>query len=278
MKILTIFFILLLVYQVIAAQQEVFDSHVHLWNGDQSIQGYLTQLDSTQQTVTRFGGILIARQGETSKTKAKNDELIGLSKQYPKLLPICSVHPLDGEAAIQEIRRLSALRVKVIKLHPHTQKFEVTDERVINLCKEAGRLQIVVLMDNANIKPGDSENLFDLAIKCSDTKFIFAHMGAFNFRFWNIINVARTAKGFYKDNIYFDISATVVLLADSPVENEFIWTLRNAGINNILLGSDFPQYTLKQAVDALDRLDLKQEEKDKIRYENALRLLFPDEK
>ena len=68
----------------------------------------------------------------------------------------------------------------------------------------------------------------------------------------------------------------VVLLADSPVEDEFIWTLRNAGINNILLGSDFPQYTLKQAVDALDRLDLKQEEKNEILFENSRRLLFPD--
>ena len=209
------------------------------------------------------------------KTKAKNDELIALSKQNTQLLPICSVHPLDGDAAMQEIRRLSVLGVKAIKLHPHTQKFEVTDERVINLCKEAGQLGLVVLMDNANIKPGDSENLFDLAIKCSDTKFIFAHMGGFNFRFWNIIPVARTAKGFYKNNIYFDISAMVVLLADSPVEDEFIWTLRNAGINNILLGSDFPQYTLKQAVDALDRLDLKQEEKNEILFENARRLLFP---
>ncbi|GAA0561020.1 hypothetical protein GCM10009415_48760 [Chitinophaga japonensis] len=186
------------------------------------------------------------------------------------------MHPLDGDAATEEIRRLSGLGVKVIKLHPHTQKFEVTDDKVINLCKVAGQLGLVILMDNANIKPGDSENLFDLAIKCADTKFIFAHMGAFNFRFWNIIKVARTAKGFYKDNIYFDISATIVLLADSPVEDEFIWTIRNAGVHTVLLGSDFPQYSLRQAVDALDRLDLKQEEKDKIRYENAQRLLLGD--
>jgi hypothetical protein len=34
-------------------------------------------------------------------------------------------------------------------------------------------------------------------------------IGEPNFRFWNTILFARTAKDFYKDNIYFDISATV---------------------------------------------------------------------
>lgn len=268
----------ILLCQYSFAQQQVFDTHVHLWEGEKSIKRYLAQLDSAGQAVTRFGGILIARQGEPLKTKAKNDELIALSKQYPQLVPICSVHPLDGDVATHEIKRLSALGVKVIKLHPHTQNFEVTDERVVNLCKVAGQLGMVVLIDNANIKPGDSENLFDLAINCSDTKFIFAHMGGFNFRFWSIINVARTAKGFYKDNIYFDISAMVVLLADSPLEEEFIWTIRNAGVHTVLLGSDFPQYTLSQATEALDRLDLKEAEKDRIRFQNAQGLLLPDAK
>jgi uncharacterized protein len=275
MKKIAVFVIIHFISQLAIAQQQVFDNHVHLWDGEQSLKSYLRQIDSLGQPVTRFGGILIARKGEPLKTKAKNDELIALAKQNTQLLPICSVHPLDGDAAMQEIRRLSLLGVRAIKLHPHTQQFEVPDERVFNLCKEAGKLGIVVLMDNASIKTGDCENLFDLAIKCPGTKFIFAHLGGFNFRFWNIIAVARTAKGFYKDNIYFDISAMIVSIADSPVEDEFIWTMRNAGINNILLGSDFPQYTLKQAVDALNRLDLKQEEKNKILFENARNLLFP---
>ena len=103
-------------------------------------------------------------------------------------------------------------------------------------------------------------------------------MGALNFRFWNILPVARTAKGFYMDNIYFDVSATITLMADSPLEEEFIWTIRNVGIDKVLLGSDFPQLSLKQATDALERLDMEQSEKDKIRYENAKNLLFPDAK
>lgn len=256
------------------AQQNVFDTHVHLWNGEESYNKYISELDSTHQPVTRFGGILIARKNEMTRTREKNEELVALSRKYQKLVPICSVHPLDGDSAVNELKRLAKLGVPAIKLHPHTQQFDVTDPRVLNLCKQAGDLGIVILMDNAAIKPGDCENLFDLAVKCPKTRFIFAHLGGFNFRFWNIIPVARTAKGFFGDNIYFDISAAIVLMADSPIEDEFIWTIRNVGIDRVLLGSDFPQYTLKQAVDALDRLNLTTAEKNSIRYENANKLLL----
>jgi predicted TIM-barrel fold metal-dependent hydrolase len=255
------------------SQEDVFDIHVHLWNGEQSYKTYLAQLDSTHQPVTKLGGILIASKGEPARTRQKNDELITLSRKYPKLIPICSLHPLDGDSAIQELKRIAGLGVRVIKLHPHTQNFDVKDEKVHMLCQLAGQLGMIILMDNANIKPGDSEHLFDLAVKCSGTKFIFAHMGGLNFRFWNILPLARTAKGFFMDNIYFDISATIILMADSPIEEEFIWTIKNVGIDRVLLGSDFPQIMLKQANDALERLNLTPEEKNKIRYKNAMQLL-----
>jgi predicted TIM-barrel fold metal-dependent hydrolase len=98
-------------------------------------------------------------------------------------------------------------------------------------------------------------------------------MGAMAFRFWNILKAARTAQGLFGDNIYFDIAAIVVLVADSPIEDEFVWTMRNVGIDHVLLGSDYPQYSLEQNLSALVRLDLDESEKAKIRYENA-RALF----
>jgi predicted TIM-barrel fold metal-dependent hydrolase len=72
--------------------------------------------------------------------------------------------------------------------------------------------------------------------------------------------------------VHFDISGPVQLFADSPLEAEFIWTLRNVGINSVLLGSDYPQLSLKSAVDALEKLDLTQEEKAAIQSGNARRL------
>lgn len=263
---------LLLLSACAQAEDRIFDVHVHIWDGEKSVKEYLTQVRTAGQQVTGFGGIHMAVRGKLDHTRAKNDDLIALSKRYPKMMPIASVHPYDGDAAFAELQRLSKLGVKAIKLHPHTQEFDAADERVLAICKRAGELGFVVLMDNANVVPGDNQKLFNLALKAPKTHFVLTHLGGLEFRFWNILPLARTAKDLMADNMHFDISATVVLVADSPIEDEFIWTLRNVGIDNLLLGSDFPQLSLKQSVDALERLSLTAEEKQKIRWSNASRL------
>jgi predicted TIM-barrel fold metal-dependent hydrolase len=260
------------------AQEPAFDLHVHLRNGAESIDEYETQVASAKRQLTAFGGMWFggphqALRGHTEHTRAQNDALIALASKHPKMLPIATVHPYDGQAALDELKRVAGRGVKVLKLHPHTQKFDVADPRVLKLVHQAGALGVVVLMDNANIVAGDSEHLFNLAVTAPKTKFVFAHMGGLNFRFWNILALARTAKDFFMDNIYFDISGTVLLAADSPIEEEFVWTLRNIGIDRVLLGSDYPQFSLAQTLDALERLDLDESEKAKIRQTNGLKLL-----
>jgi len=46
----------------------------------------------------------------------------------------------------------------------------------------AGELGMIVLFDNANIVPGDSQDLFNLAVNTPGTKFVFAQRTAFSMR------------------------------------------------------------------------------------------------
>lgn len=267
-----------LVARSAAAQSPLFDSHVHLWHGEKSLSDYEQQLEEERLDVQGigamwFGGPNQALAGSPERVRAGNDGIIALAARHPKILPIATVHPYDGQAAVAELERVAAKGIKVLKLHPHTQKFDPDDPRVLTLVQRAGELGVIALFDNASILPGDCEKLFNLALKAPKTKFIFAHLGAMNFRFWNILKAARTAQGLFGDNIYFDISAIVVIVADSPIEAEFVWTMRNVGIDHLLLGSDYPQFSLKQTVSALDRFSLAENEMAKIRYENA-RALF----
>jgi uncharacterized protein len=268
-------------FQPAVAQQPVFDVHVHLHRGDASVRSYEAQLEGASRKVSGFGAMWFggpnhALQGQSERIRANNDSLIALAKRHPTMMPVATVHPYDGQAALAELQRVASAGVKVLKIHPHTQRFDASDERVLTLVKRAGDLGIIVLMDNANVLPGDSEKLFNLALAAPKTKFIFAHMGAMNFRFWNILKAARTAEGLFGNNIYFDISATVALVADSPIAEEFVWTIRNVGVDFVLLGSDFPQYSLEQNASALDRLSLSEGEKAKIRYKNARKLFGLD--
>lgn len=269
--------LLLLPCEPLLAQEPVFDMHVHLWKGEASRQAYEEQLRAAGVAATGFaamwfGGPNQALAGRIQETREGNDGLIALAAKHPKMLPVATVHPYDGEAAVAELERVAARGVKLLKIHPHTQKFDAADPRVLTLVRRAGELGVVVLMDNASIVPDDNEKLFNLALQAPKTKFIYAHIGGLDFRFWNILKLARTAEGLFGNNIFFDISATVTLAADSPIEAEFVWTLRNVGIDQLLLGSDYPQLSLAQTLQALDRLGLSEAEKAKIRFENARKL------
>jgi hypothetical protein len=269
--------IALLYTQLALGQEPVFDSHVHLHDGEASLRAYQADVAASKINLVGFGGMWfggphMALQGDPASVRANNDAHIALAAKYPQMMPIATVHPYDGQAALTELSRVAARGVKVLKLHPHTQKFDASDPRVLTLVKHAGALGVIVLMDNANILPGDSERLFNLAVNAPKTKFIFAHLGGTNFRFWNTLALARTAAGFFADNIYFDISATVVLVAGSPIEPEFVWTLRNVGTDHVLLGSDYPQFTLGKTVAALNSLNLTAQEKGLILSGNARKL------
>jgi len=270
---------MMLPFETLLAQgRPIFDAHVHFWRGEESLQAYEEQLKASGVRGTGlagmwFGGPNQAPQGQIEETRKGNDGILALAAKHPKMLPVATVHPYDGAAAIAELERVARRGVKVLKIHPHTQKFDSTDHRVLALVRRAGDLGIIVLMDNADIVPADSQNLFNLALQAPKTKFIFAHMGAMNFRFWNILKLARTAENLFANNIYFDISGTAFLAADSPIEDEFVWTMRNVGVEYLLLGSDYPQMSLVQNLRALDRLGLSEAEKEKIRYGNAQRLL-----
>ena len=257
-----------------AVAQQVFDDHVHLWEGEKSLAEYERQVKSAGIDEVGFGGMWFggpnqALAGHPHQIKASNDSHLAMARKHPEMLPIATVHPYDGAAALAEVTRVAGLGFKVLKLHPHTQKFDPADPRVLAVVTRAGELGMVVLMDNFNIIPGDSEKLFNLALQAPKTKFIFAHLGGMNFRFWNVIRAARTAKGLYADNIYFDIAGTTVLLDNSPIGDEFVWTIRGVGVDHVILGSDYPQFTLEETLAAFEKLALTPEEKVKIRYQNA---------
>ena len=260
------------------AQDAVVDTHVHLHKGEASLAEYRAQLKAANQPVAAFGAMWFggpnqALSGNPADIASRNDALIALAAKNPDMIAIATVHPYDGEAALAEVDRVAARGVRLLKIHPHTQKFDAADPRVLTLVKRAGDKGMTVVMDNASIVPADNEKLFNLALAAPKTKFIFGHMGGLAFRFWNILALARTAENLFADNIYFDLSASVILAADSPIEEEYVWTIRNVGVDHVLLASDFPQISLPKTLEAFAKLDLTDAERAKIRSGNARKLL-----
>lgn len=177
------------------AQPALFDVHVHLHHGEKSLLEYEQQAADDKVPLTGygvmwFGGPNQALQGDPAGIRANNDALLAMAAKHPPAMPIMTVHPYDGEAALAELARVARKGAKVLKIHPHTQRFDAADPRVLTLVKRAGELGVIVLMDNASIVPADCEKLFNLALAAPGTNFIFAHLGGMNFRFWNILAAA----------------------------------------------------------------------------------------
>ena len=94
-----------------------------------------------------------------------------------------------------------------------------------------------------------------------------------NFRFWNMLALVRTA-----DELLRATTSTSTFPARwcsrriRRIEQEFVWTLRNVGVDHVLMGSDYPQIGLGKTVDAFKRLGLTAEETTKILSGNARKL------
>ena len=175
-------FALCLLSTLASAGEPVFDSHVHLRDGEASLLKFEAEvraagIDLAGVGAMWFGGPHQALAGDLAAIRAGNDSLIALAAKHPEVVPIGTVHPYDGKAALDELTRIAARGVKTLKIHPHTQHFAIADPRVLALVTKAGELGMAVLMDNAGIVSGDCEDLFNIAANAPKTRFIFAHMG-----------------------------------------------------------------------------------------------------
>jgi hypothetical protein len=94
--------------------QQVFDNHVHLWEGEKSLRQYEAEAKTAGIDLVGFGGMWFggpnqALSGHPDEIRARNDAHFSLARKHPEMLPIATVHPYDGEGAIEEVTRVAAL-------------------------------------------------------------------------------------------------------------------------------------------------------------------------
>src|SRR4051794_13391211 len=113
-----------------SAGEPVFDSHVHLREGEVSLLKFEAEVRQAGIELAGvgamwFGGEHQARAGDPATIRAGNDGIIALAAKHPEVVPIGTVHPYDGQVALDELARIAARGVKTLKIHPHTQQFAI---------------------------------------------------------------------------------------------------------------------------------------------------------
>jgi len=220
--------------------------------------------------------IVIARKGQPEQTRQQNDAVLAAAAASKgRFYPVVSVHPADKDAAMAELERVAKLGAREVKLHPNTQNFDVSDPDVGAVVEKCGELGLVVLFDS--YKPWDASEMGKfllLAVQHKKTRIVLAHMGFTHFR--EAVSFSILPKPGMTDNVWFDISAITPIYVDSPVQPEFVWTMRKVGMDRILFGSDWPIYDPGEVSAAVGRLGLTTAEQQQVFHDNAANLLGLD--
>jgi uncharacterized protein len=107
-----------------------------------------------------------------------------------------------------------------------------------------------------------------LASQNPGARFILAHLGGLQFRDMLAFDILRKLNP-GNSNVWFDVSFTAGLLADSPLEAELVWVMRKLGMDRMLFGSGWPVDTPAAARQAIDKLGLSQAEQKMLLHDNA---------
>ncbi len=226
--------------------------------------------------ITRAAALVMAPRNDLTTTRARNDAVLKLADDSGGFFfPVCSVHPSDGAAALDEIDRVAAGGCAWLKLHPITQEFDVAHAAVTDVVTRATQHGLPVLFDAYSPWDADQPGKFvNLALAAPESRLILAHAHGPGFPQLLIYEILARYP-WWPRRIWIDISATALLVAGGPFAEQFAWVLRKVGTDRIVFGSDFPIDDPVQAAEAVAGYGFTDAEQQAILHDNAAELLKP---
>lgn len=175
-----------------------------------------------------------------------------------------TMHP-ESENPEEDINELISLGLKGIKLHPDIQGFKIDDFRMLKIYELCEKNNLPVLMhcgddryDNSN--PNRLKPILDIY---TELTVIGAHFGGYSV--WD--DAAENLSG-YK-NFYVDTSSTLFKV-DVRRARELIDIF---GIEKVMFGTDYPLWSVDEELERFMNVNLTDNERKLILWENAARLL-----
>ena len=177
-----------------------------------------------------------------------------------------SVHP-DAENVFEELERIKSMGLKGVKFHPEYQKFYVDDEKMKSIYKKISSLNLITVFhsgyDYGYAPPYHCmpDNLLR-ALKWFDSPVIAAHWGGVSCG----VEVINKLCG--KD-LWFDLSFGYGTMPKAIAQE----IIEKHTMDKLLFASDMPWHRPSWEKQLIETLDISKEDKEKIYYKNALKLL-----
>jgi len=201
-----------------------------------------------------------------------NEDVAGFAKQFPdRFIPFASVDPTMGQLAIDKlIHAVKDLGCKGLKLVPPVQHFDFSDRKFYPLWETVLDLDILLWTHCAHKKShpdsdarlGHPMRVEPVAIDLPELKIVLGHCGfPWAMEAWSVV--------MRHPNVYMDISAYPLLY------DQFPWQAysRYDCEHKLLFATDAPLLSFQETLEALEKVDLSEDFREKILYKNAVALL-----
>ena len=177
-----------------------------------------------------------------------------------------SVHP-DAPNALDELDRIKDAGLKGVKFHPEYQGFYADDQKMKPIYKKISSLGLIALFhaghDYGFVPPyhGMPEHLLQ-ALKWFDSPVVAAHWGG-------IGCAAEVLEKLCGEDIWFDLSFGYCTIAKGHAQK----IVDKHTPDRLLFASDMPWHRPSWELRLLQTLDLDENDRNKICYGNAVKLL-----
>lgn len=198
-----------------------------------------------------------------SRVEAINDYIASECKAHSEFNGFGTMHA-DFENKIEEVKRIQAMGLKGVKIHPDTQMFNMDDERMFELYDylQQEKLPLIVHCGDYRYDYSHPSRLKNILKQFPDLIAIGAHFGG-----WSVFDLALE---YLKDEkCYLDTSSSFWMLGIKRARE----LIRLYGAERMLFGTDYPMWTASGELENFMKLKLTDEENHLILHKNAEKLL-----
>ena len=196
------------------------------------------------------------------QVRSINEYIYGEMQAHPEFIGFMTLHNEMTDEAIEEEVELALSRgMKGVKLHPDFQKFNIDDAENIYRVTE-GKLPVLLHMGDKRYDFSSPERLRRMAEKYPEQVFIGAHFGGYSV--WDKVECLKDLP-----NVYFDTSSSLFFLDKGKAAD----LIHRFGHERYFFGSDFPMWKPDEELKRFLALDLTEEEREDILFNNAAKLL-----
>ena len=186
-----------------------------------------------------------------------------------RIYPFGSVHP-DAEDICEELERIKELGLYGVKLHPDYQNFMAGDEKAYPIYEKCSQLGLPIVF-HAGYDPlspdkvhGKPKAFAQVHKDFPKLTMILAHLGGM-YRWEQVERYIAGVEG----EVYLDVSFTAGEIGKKILSR----IIEKHGADRILMASDCPWDSPANEIKMINELDISDEDKQKILYKNAAKLL-----